>query len=218
MNTVPSTTLEATCIIDPMCSWCYAFAPSFRALCDTFDASTTVRYVMGGLAPDSDVPMPESMRRSIANTWHVIEQRAEVTFNHDYWRTNTPVRSTYPACRAAIAADTLRPGSLPRMVEAIQQAYYQQARNPSLDTVLLDIAESIGFDRGEFAVAIESTEVHGVFNADLKLARELGVRGFPTLFVSQADSSGNRSLVSAGYLAADTLIEAWRESLLRLGA
>lgn len=219
MNTTPPSTLEVTYILDPMCSWCYAFAPSWRVLCDTLDASTTVRYVMGGLAPDSDMPMPESMRRAIANTWHVIEQRAAVTFNHDYWRTNTPFRSTYPACRAAIAAEKLRPGSLPHMVEAIQKAYYQHASNPSLEMVLLDVAESIGLDRGEFAAVIGSAEVRDAFDTDLKLTRVLGVQGFPTVLVArgQAEGVGNHALVSAGYLGPDALIEAWHKSLHRLG-
>ncbi len=43
---------------DPMCSWCYAFAPNWRQIKAALPASISVQYVLGGLAPDSDQPMP----------------------------------------------------------------------------------------------------------------------------------------------------------------
>lgn len=55
-------TIELLYFHDPMCSWCWAFRPVWTDLCTQLPAGVTVRRVVGGLAPDSDAPMPPDMR------------------------------------------------------------------------------------------------------------------------------------------------------------
>lgn len=208
-----TTALTVYYVMDPMCSWCWAFRPSWQALLSVIDRGVRVRYVMGGLAPDSDAPMERRMRDAISDTWRVIETRTGAPFNHDFWRINTPRRSTYPACRAAIAAGRMREGALDEMVEAIQRAYYLEALNPSLSSVLCDIAESIGLDRDAFSNRLESTEVRDEFAGDLRLTRRLGVQGFPTVVAAVAGSEAPRhALVSAGYIDPDGLLRGWERA------
>lgn len=196
-----------------MCSWCWAFRPAWRALQQSLSDSVDVRYVMGGLAPDSDAPMDESMRGAIQETWRTIERRTGATFNHDFWRLNTPRRSTWPACRAAIAAGFMRAGALAEMVEAIQRAYYERARNPSLDEELCDIAATIGLDPDRFADCLHSREVRGEFASHLELTRRMGVQGFPAVIATARgeDGSPRYALVSAGYADAGALLRSWSE-------
>lgn len=90
-------------VMDPMCAWCYGFQPELEQFITTFP-SADVEWVMGGLAPATEDPMAENIKQSISSYWYEIEKRAQVTFNHDYWKLNTPYRSTYTACRAVISA------------------------------------------------------------------------------------------------------------------
>ena len=48
-------------VMDPMCSWCYAFQPELEDFLQT-QSSLDVSWVMGGLAPDSTDPMDESLK------------------------------------------------------------------------------------------------------------------------------------------------------------
>ena len=64
----------------------------------------SIEYKVGGLAPDSDEPMPLDMQQFLQQTWHRIEQQLGTKFNHDFWHTAQPRRSTYPACRAVLVA------------------------------------------------------------------------------------------------------------------
>ena len=73
--------------------------------------------------------------------WHTIEEKLGTQFNYDFWRNNTPRRSTYNACRAVIASNNQ--GYQKEMIEAIQRAYYLQALNPSDDEVLIGLAKVI---------------------------------------------------------------------------
>ncbi|HSG65339.1 MAG TPA: DsbA family protein, partial [Gammaproteobacteria bacterium] len=83
-------------IHDPMCSWCYAFAPVWERIQAALPANVRVEYVLGGLAPDTDEPMPAPMRDHIQQTWNRIRAAVPGTvFNFDFWTRGTPRRATY---------------------------------------------------------------------------------------------------------------------------
>ncbi len=168
-------------VMDPMCSWCYAFQPELEDFLAKYP-SLEVDWVMGGLAPDNNSPMDENMKESISSYWYQIEKKTQVTFNHDFWKLNTPFRSTYPACRAVIAAELLQTKISQSMVKTIQSAYYQEAKNPSLEETLIACACSIGLDENEFSKVFKSSETEQRLQEHLRMAQQLQVRGFPSLF------------------------------------
>ena len=102
---------------DPMCSWCWAFSPRWREL-----LSMTSRVIRGermigsndcsvGLAPDGDLPMPETMQLYLKQTWSTIQRQvpgtrfqlrlldpmSTTTFPHGL----PAARSSQPASRAS---------------------------------------------------------------------------------------------------------------------
>jgi putative protein-disulfide isomerase len=139
---------------------------------------------MGGLAPDSDEPMDLSMRSKLQSIWHHIEENTGTEFNHQFWKVNSPRRSTYPACRAVIAAGMLEPDSIAKMITAIQHAYYLNAKNPSDISVLVECAELIGLDAEAFKRLITSDEINEKLSEHLNASRNLGIGGFPALLLN----------------------------------
>ena len=90
---------------DPMCSWCWGFSPALGELLAGLPAGVEVRRLLGGLAADSELPMGSAMRERLQDTWRNIQRRVPGTrFNFDFWTSCSPRRSTWPACRAVIAA------------------------------------------------------------------------------------------------------------------
>lgn len=167
---------------DPMCSWCWAFRPVWDALAAQLPAEVTVRRVVGGLASDSDVPMPYDMQQHLQGIWRTIEQRVPGTrFNYAFWEVCTPRRSTYNACRAVLAAARLAPALEDAMILAIQQAYYLQARNPSDIGTLVDLAVELGLDPVGFTAELSGEAVARLLREDLALARNAPINGFPGL-------------------------------------
>jgi len=165
-----------------MCSWCYAFNTSCQALEGGLPRSVEWFRVVGGLAPDTEEPMPEPLRRQIQQTWHRIEQTVPgVRFNFDFWLKNTPLRSTYPACRAVLAAKKQAAGFELKMITSIQTAYYRRALNPSLLETLVHCAEQIGLDIEAFAADLEGNEVERELRRQIGLARFLQASTFPSL-------------------------------------
>lgn len=182
---------------DPMCSWCWGFVPTLEALLAELPRGLGLRRLLGGLAPDSDQPMPEAMRLQLQATWRRIQQRIPGTeFNFDFWTRNTPRRSTYPACRAVIAARLQGEAYDPLMTRAIQRAYYLQARNPSEESTLIELAGELGLDAAAFARDLRSKAVERRFAEERRLAAELGVEGFPSLVL---EAGGRRVPIPVDY-------------------
>lgn len=177
-------TTELLYFHDPMCSWCWAFRPAWTDLCTQLPTGLTVRRVVGGLAPDSDAPMPPDMRQKLKGIWQTIQERVPGTrFNFAFWDNCTPRRSTYNACRAVLAAARLSPTHEDRMIHAIQQAYYLQARNTSDISTLVDLALDIGLDRALFAAELTGSGVQTRLDEEIALARNAPINGFPSLLM-----------------------------------
>ncbi len=184
-------------IYDPMCSWCYAFENSWRRLQNRLPECIQVTCVLGGLAPDTDEPMPETMRVKIRQTWRKIEETVPgVHFNNDFWTNNIPVRSTYPACRAILAARKQRDTAEVEMRQVIQEAYYQKALNPSRYETLTQCAREIGLDTALFAADLVGVDIQAALENELKMAGMLGVFSFPSL---RFQYQGKLYVVNADY-------------------
>ena len=166
-------------IHDPMCSWCWAYRPVGDELRERLPASMKWKNLLGGLAPDSDVPMPEDMRTMISNHWRAIQQQLGTEFNFDFWTNCQPRRSTYPACRGVLAA--AQQGAEDAMISAIQRAYYLRAMNPSNNKTLVRLADELELDTRRFVRDLEDPATHKALLEEIGQARSLGVSSFPSL-------------------------------------
>ncbi|MGB5199413.1 MAG: DsbA family protein [Sedimenticolaceae bacterium] len=174
---------------DPMCSWCWGFRPTFEQLCASLPRHVAVRRLLGGLAPDSDQPMPADMQMRLQQTWRRIQQRIPGTrFNFDFWRVCDPRRSTWPACRAVIAAREFDRALETAMITAIQRAYYLEARNPSDSNTLVSLAEHLGIDGMAFAQRLDAPETQATLADEIAQARGMGADSFPSLRLQIGDS------------------------------
>ena len=189
---------------DPMCSWCWAFRPVWGEVVSALPEEIGVKRLLGGLAPDSDMPMPEEMRLKISGIWKLIQRKVPGTeFNFDFWEKCTPRRSTYPACRAVIAARMQGAGHEESMILAIQQAYYLEARNPSDDATLVALAGRLGLDEKRFAADLRSREVREVLNDEIWRGRAMGVSSFPSLVL---EFDGGYRILQHDYLDAGRVL------------
>ena len=189
---------------DPMCSWCWGFEPVrqklFNAVADGFE----IRRLVGGLAPDSQEPMPMAMQSGLQQTWQRIEQVIPGTsFNYDFWRDCAPRRSTYPGNRAVIAARQQGDRFDEAMTARIQQAYYQEARNPSDDETLIELAEDIGLEVDAFTGSLKSEATQQQLVDEINKARSMGMDSFPSLMVEQG---GDLHALMINYTDVDAML------------
>jgi len=169
-------------IYDPMCSWCYAFETALTEIESELSPLITFRPILGGLAPDSNLPMPAETQVMVKHAWQKIQQTVPgIQFNFDFWTENTPIRSTYPACRAILAAKNQGADFSKLMRKAIQQSYYQSAKNPSLNDTLIDCAKSIGLNTSQFSDDLLSKEINEQLQQHIQFSQSLDVTSYPSL-------------------------------------
>ena len=185
-----------------MCSWCWGFKETRDEVFNKIGGEVRIEFVMGGLAKDSDEPMPEETKSYVQDAWRKVTASTGAEFNWDFWETCQPRRSTYPACRAVIAA--AESGAM--MFDRIQRAYYLEARNPSELEVLCSLATELGLDEAEFLVNLKSPQVEAELQAGFNTRRRLGAYSFPSLVL---ESEGKVHFLSEGYSPTEEIIRKW---------
>lgn len=199
---------------DPMCSFCWAFRPTWTEIKLALAKHTPplkIISLLGGLAPDSDEPMPDAIRQKVSDAWHYIEKRIPGTqFNFDFWTTQQPRRSTYPACRAVYATRMLAPEREDDMTMAIQQAYYLNAQNPSNDDTLIQCAKSISLDETLFTDTYLGSQCSDGFIQEMQFARSIGISSFPSLVLARGNQRFN---IPIDYNSAANVLERIKQAV-----
>jgi len=189
-------------VADPMCSWCWGFRDTRDEIFKAIGDEVRIEFVMGGLARDSDEPMPEETKSYVKQAWRQVNAKTGAEFNWDFWENCQPRRSTYPSCRAVIAATN----NGPEMFDRIQQAYYQEAKNPSDVEVLCSLAVELELDEENFRASLASAEVEATLQAGFNTRRRLGAYSFPSLVL---ESEGKVHFLCEGYSTVDEIMQKW---------
>ena len=190
---------------DPMCSWCWGFEAMRLQLFDRLPQDLHIIRLLGGLAADTQQPMADEMRAYIQYAWREIEQKIPAKhFNFDFWSLCQPRRATWPACRAVIAARRQGNQYDEKMTTAIQTAYYRQARNPSDDDTLIELAGELGLNATDFTAALNSGEVQRELLSEIELTSQLAARSFPSLLLKMENSA---CTIPINYTQSDTMLQ-----------
>ena len=172
-----------------MCSWCWAFKPTWDRVKEALLGQVKVDYLLGGLAPESNQPMPIETRKYVKGNWKKIQEMIPHTrFNYDFWTSCEPRRSTYPACKAVICAKQQLPDFENLMIYGIQKSYYLEAQNPSNEDVLINIAKSLGLDIEKFKIDLKSSQINEILLDEIKLTRLMDINSMPSLVLQINDT------------------------------
>ena len=189
-------------VMDPMCSWCWGFAPVVQALIEQAQVRrVSADLVVGGLRQER-IAMDQAARDRTASYWHAVHEASGQPFNFEAGLPEGLIYDTEPACRALVAARDLDAEAGWRLAELIQQAFYVEGRDVTLVPALVDLAEAAGIPRIEFADRFDSQAVRDATAADFDWSRNLGIAGFPTLL---AEHDGQLALVTNGFQPIEAL-------------
>ncbi len=190
-------------VMDPMCSWCWGFAPVFDALAAQAQAAdVSLHLVAGGLRPGTAQSLDGASRDYILKHWRAVAERTGQAFRFDGALPEGFVYDTEPASRALVALRSLAADKVWPLVQAIQQAFYVEGRDVTRPAILVELAEQLGMPRQAFAAAFDSAAQRVATQADFAWAQNLGIAGFPTLL---AERNGQLALLTNGYQPLETL-------------
>ncbi|MEX6502193.1 DsbA family protein [Pseudomonas zhanjiangensis] len=189
-------------VMDPMCSWCWGFAPVIEALAEQASAAgVPLQLVVGGLRRDR-IAIDAAARVRYLGYWQAVNASTGQLFNFEQGLPEGLVYDTEPACRAVVTARHLDPDSAWPLAKLIQQAFYTEAADVTQAGVLVRLAEQAGIPRIEFAEAFDSPAMQAATAADFTWVQDLGIAGFPTLL---AERDGQLALLTNGYQPLEAL-------------
>jgi len=189
-------------VMDPMCSWCWGFAPVLESLAEQAAAAGVgLELVMGGLRREA-VAIDAASRVRYLGYWQAVNASTGQLFNFNDGLPEGLVYDTEPACRALVTARALAPELVWPLNQLIQRAFYTQGVDVTRASVLVDLAERAGIPRIVFAEAFDSAAQRAATAADVSWVQDLGIAGFPTLL---AERNGQMALLTNGYQPLDVL-------------
>jgi putative protein-disulfide isomerase len=192
-------------IADPMCSWCWGFAPVIGALAERFAGRVQVQLLMGGLRPYTSEELSASDRSMIREHWQHVAERTGQPFDFAFFDRPSFVYDTEPASRAVVTAQALRPGTGLDMLGALQHAFYAENRDVTDEDVLTEIATEAGFPVDVFATALTSEAARVATREGFATSQNAGIRGFPTLLAGRPEAG--YMVVTHGYQPLSALAE-----------
>lgn len=195
-------------VMDPLCSWCWGFAPVIDAI-QAAHPDLAIHMVAGGLRPGRRGPLDAASREALGEHWEAVEIASGQAFLSPQDLPEGFSYNTEPPCRALVVARELDVTRVWSLVKQIQQVFYAQALDVTQTALLVDIAEQAGYDRRAFSDSFDAEITKAAIAADFSWTRDLGIAGFPTL-LGQRD--GQLALLTNGYQSADDvlpLLERW---------
>jgi putative protein-disulfide isomerase len=194
---------------DPMCSWCWGFAPVIDEIKQQFGDQLQIALILGGLRPGTMEPVDNNTREEILHHWHEVHKRSGQPFRFDGAMPEGFIYDTEPASRAVVAMGDLEAEAVLPYFKTIQKAFYAEGRDVTQRDVLSELAGAFDVTREEFFGQFDHAETRQKTLAHFHRTRQFGVRGFPTVVLQ--DNNGYK-LLTHGYQPMESLrtkLEQW---------
>jgi predicted DsbA family dithiol-disulfide isomerase len=178
---------------DPICSSCWGIEPQLRRLAVEYGAAVDLQYHMGGLLPGWDgfngggISKPSD----VATHWDEMSLHYKMPIIGDVWLED-PLASSYPPSIAFKAAELQDKQRAHALMRRMREMVFLEKRNIARQEVINEAAAQVGLDPMRLESDMKGAG-DALFRADLALARASGVRGFPTMILSNAE--GQRQVV-----------------------
>lgn len=202
--------LEFVYVGDPMCSWCWGFAPALEELDSRY--SIPLRVVMGGLRTGSQAnPMDEQTRQQLADYWQGVAQRTGQPFTTASLERDGWSYDTESSCRAVVAMRELAPHQTLRWVARLHRAFYVEGVDITDISVFPKLLDGFDAEPGRFAQLLGDDAIVERTQQDFAEAQRFGVSGFPTVLFRDGEEL---AVVTRGFVPWDQLepaLTSWLE-------
>ena len=204
---------------DPMCSWCWGFAPVIREIEGTFGHEAPLSIVLGGLHAFDTEPMSDTYKTTIRHHWEDVNKATGAAFDFTFFDREGFVLDTEPACRATVTVRTMDKSKVLVFYESVSHSFYLGNKDTTDVKNLKALASEVNLDPDVFEAQFESDYIKQMTLKDFGYSKQLGVSGFPTVLVKESNNGGGKlGLLSAGYqpyASLEPVIENWLSSGLQ---
>ena len=177
---------------DPICSSCWGIEPQLRKLKLEYGDVLDFEYRMGGLLPDWSYNSGGiSKPADVAHHWDEVSEYYDMPIDGDLWLED-PLNSSYPPSIAFKAAQIQSREKAVLFMRELRELVFLKKKNIAKWANIEEAANRVGLDTRQLKTDFDG-KANELFREDLELAKQLGVRGFPSMFF--VDDKGNTEFV-----------------------
>lgn len=177
---------------DPICSSCWGIEPQLRKLKLEYGNAIEIEYRMGGLLPNWSYNSGGIGKPSdVADHWDEVSAHYDMPIDGDVWLED-PLDSSYPPSIAFKAAQIQDDDKAILFLRELREMVFLEKKNIAKWDNIAIAAAKVGLNLEQLKLDFEG-KAQLLFEEDLKLGKELGVRGFPSMFF--VDGAGNKEFV-----------------------
>lgn len=184
---------------DPLCGWCFAFGPSYRAI-RAAHPDLPVRIRTGGLVLGERVGPIAGHRDYLLRGLEQVRLTAGVAagpaFLEGLLAEGTYVSDSEPPCRAIFTMERLAPQGAADFAADLPDIHYIDGKPLDDVGVLAGLAARHGADPEAFAQLWQSDEARAGTEAAFAAARAFGIRSYPTVLYRRG---GELHMVAQGF-------------------
>lgn len=181
---------------DPICSFCWGIEPQLRKLKLEYGAYVDIEYHMGGLLPSWEGFNGGGISKpaDVAHHWDEVSAYIDMPVDGNVWLED-PLSSSYPPSIAFKAAQMQDEEKAIVFLRRLREMVFLEKKNISKWEHIAVAARDAGLDTAKLQEDVKDRAVK-VFEADMELAKQAGVRGFPTIHVVNGK---NEKVALSGY-------------------
>ncbi len=185
--------LDLLYFANPMCSWCWGFAPAVQAL---EGAGHRVTLALGSLGADRARPMREKDKASVREHWEHVARASGQIFDFAFFAREGFVYDTEPACRAVQLVRAHYPALALAAFARLQERFYALGHDITEKALLREAVAEFGIASETFDAGFDASETAAIVAAEWQQTAALGVTGYPTLL---AFAGGRPEVVTIGW-------------------
>lgn len=191
----PKKTIDLYYVTDPICSHCWAFEPVLRRFKQQYSHYFHFHVVMGGLLEKwGDGPVDPAngifQPADVAPHWREVGKHSRMPIDGTVMIEN-PVQSSYPPSRVFKVIQKHHGDEKAfEFLRCAREALFLFNQNIAEKSVMIEIAEELGLNGEEIVQKAESVVGEKLLHEDFALARNLGVRGFPSIVIVNEENQG----------------------------
>jgi putative protein-disulfide isomerase len=193
-------------VYDAFCTWCFGFSPVMRAICENYADDFDFEVLSGGMIRGEQIRPSSDLSGFPGNEYKSVEETTGIIFGqgflHNLENGELIFNSEVPAIALSVYKG-LKPQHAVEFAQHIQNSIYFDGKSSDDIELYRYLAVNEGIDPDEFEKRMNDPEYKDAAHYDFALAKQLGVEGYPAVFIQQSDSKFY--LIARGYADYETM-------------
>ena len=193
-------------VYDALCGWCYGFSSVINEFEEKYKDQVSFEVVSGGMITGNRIGPIGEVAPYISWAYKDVEKATGIKFGEKFLnetlKDGKAIFTSIPLAIAMSVFKKLQPNNSIAFASALQKAIYYDGMEPENINAYGAIAQKFDLDADSFVVAMRDSANLELAKKDFQKSKELGVSGFPTVFV-EIDNTYHK--LSSGYLSLKSL-------------